>query len=55
MTLAQARAVLKVHEEITFVGAQEFAGLTDDDLAAWTELVRQSRIIATNLVDGAVP
>ena len=52
MTLVQARALLKVHEEITFTGVQEFARLTDEDAAAWTELVRcATKIVAWDQLD----
>jgi hypothetical protein len=39
LSVAEAKAILKVADEVDFVGAQEFARLDDDETAAWGRVV----------------
>lgn len=42
-TSTELRAVLKIADEVGFVGAQEFARLSDEEAAAWDALVAAAR------------
>lgn len=43
LTTFEASALLKIADEVGFVGAQEFARLSDKEAAAWEALVKAVR------------